>query len=414
MSQPTFVPVRPSPSRRKYASSCRGSTSASWRRAVHRERDLRHAFASWIARQTFSPLAGMSTWRTPRWRERVDDGVVDGRRRADRPRLADPLRAERVQRGRRLHLDRLQRRELGGGRERVADEGAGQRVAVLVVDDLLVERLRDAGRDAAVHLALRDQRVDQRAGVVDGDEPQQLDRAGLGVDLDDGDVGAERERRAPPGTRAPPSARRACSSAAARAASSAHEIAACGCADDVEAAEAAVERRCRPGSPRGSRRRAASPARPRRRPRAAPPRRRSASTSSRTCRCPRRPRRCRPCGRSTFSTGSPSRSAAIIANVVSWPWPCENEPVRTIAPPSGGDLDLAELGLGDPVRDLDVAARRRCRAASRRPRSRRRALLGAQLVVAGRARAPARARPRSRRSRRPRRSRSCAGTRPSG
>ncbi len=37
----------------------------------------------------------------------------------------------------------------------------------------------------------------------------------------------------------------------------------------------------------------------------------------------------------TFSTGSPSRSAAIIANVVSWPWPWENEPVRTIAPPSG-------------------------------------------------------------------------------
>jgi len=25
----------------------------------------------------------------------------------------------------------------------------------------------------------------------------------------------------------------------------------------------------------------------------------------------------------------------IIANVVSWPWPCENDPVRTIAPPSG-------------------------------------------------------------------------------
>jgi hypothetical protein len=25
----------------------------------------------------------------------------------------------------------------------------------------------------------------------------------------------------------------------------------------------------------------------------------------------------------------------IIANVVSCPWPCENEPVRTIAPPSG-------------------------------------------------------------------------------
>ena len=50
-------------------------------------------------------------------------------------------------------------------------------------------------RDAAVHLALGDQRVDERPGVVDADEPLQLDAAGLGVDLDDGDVRAERERR---------------------------------------------------------------------------------------------------------------------------------------------------------------------------------------------------------------------------
>ena len=46
-----------------------------------------------------------------------------------------------------------------------------------------------------MHLALGDERVDERAGVVDGDEPPQLDRAGLRVDLDDRDVGAERERR---------------------------------------------------------------------------------------------------------------------------------------------------------------------------------------------------------------------------
>jgi len=37
----------------------------------------------------------------------------------------------------------------------------------------------------------------------------------------------------------------------------------------------------------------------------------------------------------TLSSGMPSRSAAIIANVVSCPCPCENEPVRTIASPSG-------------------------------------------------------------------------------
>ena len=62
-------------------------------------------------------------------------------------------------------------------------------------DELLEERLPDAGRDAAVHLALGDQRVHDVARVVDRDEAAELDLAGLGVDLDGGDVGAEREGR---------------------------------------------------------------------------------------------------------------------------------------------------------------------------------------------------------------------------
>ena len=37
----------------------------------------------------------------------------------------------------------------------------------------------------------------------------------------------------------------------------------------------------------------------------------------------------------TASTGRPSLSATIIANVVSCPWPCEKEPVRRMASPSG-------------------------------------------------------------------------------
>ena len=37
----------------------------------------------------------------------------------------------------------------------------------------------------------------------------------------------------------------------------------------------------------------------------------------------------------TFSTGMPRRSETICANVVSWPWPWEKEPVRRIALPSG-------------------------------------------------------------------------------
>jgi hypothetical protein len=46
-----------------------------------------------------------------------------------------------------------------------------------------------------VHLAVGDHRVDDRTGVIDGDHPLQVDRAGLGVDLDDDHVSTERERR---------------------------------------------------------------------------------------------------------------------------------------------------------------------------------------------------------------------------
>ena len=47
-----------------------------------------------------------------------------------------------------------------------------------------------------MHLSLGDDRVDDAARVVDGDEAAELDGAGLRVHLDDGDVGAEREGRA--------------------------------------------------------------------------------------------------------------------------------------------------------------------------------------------------------------------------
>ena len=46
-----------------------------------------------------------------------------------------------------------------------------------------------------MELALDEQRVDDAPGVVARDVAHEADVAGLGVDLDDGDVGAERERR---------------------------------------------------------------------------------------------------------------------------------------------------------------------------------------------------------------------------
>ena len=104
----------------------------------------------------------------------VDDGVLHRRGGADRPGLADALGAERVHRCRCGHVDQLEARQLGRRDERVVGQRRGRRVAVLVVEDLLQQRLRHPLGEAAVPLALGEQRVEDRAGVVDGDQPHQL------------------------------------------------------------------------------------------------------------------------------------------------------------------------------------------------------------------------------------------------
>ena len=56
-------------------------------------------------------------------------------------------------------------------------------------------RHADAVGEPAVDLALDDHRVDAHAAVVDRDEAADLDHRGARVDVDDADVGAERERQ---------------------------------------------------------------------------------------------------------------------------------------------------------------------------------------------------------------------------
>ena len=127
--------------------------------------------------------------------ERVDDRVLHRRCGADGAGLADALGPELVVRRRRLHRDALEHGQLGGGDHRVVHEVGGQGVAVLVVAHLLEQRLCRALGQAAVHLAVGEERVEDGAGVVDCDEAGELDRPGLRVDLDHGEVGAEGEGR---------------------------------------------------------------------------------------------------------------------------------------------------------------------------------------------------------------------------
>ena len=128
--------------------------------------------------------------------EGVDHRVLHRGGRTDRARLADALGAQGVDRCGRLHGDELEAGQLGRRDEAVVGQVRRDRVAVVVVPDLLEQGLGRALGQPAVDLALGQQRVEDAARVVDRDEPLQLHLARLGVDLDHGQVGPERERRA--------------------------------------------------------------------------------------------------------------------------------------------------------------------------------------------------------------------------
>src|SRR5207237_8067616 len=83
--------------------------------------------------------------------------------------------------------------EVGGGGEEVGGHVASQQLTVPVVDDTFVERLGHTLGDGAVELAIDDHRVDHRTAVVHGNITDELDRTGLCVDLDVGEVRAKRE-----------------------------------------------------------------------------------------------------------------------------------------------------------------------------------------------------------------------------
>ena len=87
----------------------------------------------------------------------------------------------------------LERRQVIGARHAVVHERAGHELAVLVVDRAFEQRLADALRDAAVHLALDDHRIDQHAEIVDRGPGDDLGVAGFRIDLDLADVAAGRE-----------------------------------------------------------------------------------------------------------------------------------------------------------------------------------------------------------------------------
>ena len=192
----------------------------------------------------------------------------------------------------------------------------GEELRVLVVGRPLEQHRADALRDAAAHLAFDDRGVDERTAVLDDD-----------VALDRRRARSRRRRRRSRSACRPTirlrhrrTPRVASSGSGARAATSASVIALDGDAphrhlavDEIEVAGARLEQvgrhvedalaqraggvqrgAARPSSPRGCRR----------------------------CRSPSARLSLSPTTTRTCSNGTPTSSAAIWANVVSWPWPC--------------------------------------------------------------------------------------------
>src|SRR5947209_12395903 len=124
-------------------------------------------------------------------RQRVHGGVHDGRRNGDAPGLAQPLGTQRIAGRGRVHLLERDGRHVVGARDRVVHQGAGEELPVAIVDDRLEQGLAEPLRERAVELALGEERVDHRAGVIHPHEPLDDEHAGFAVDPHRRDDGAE-------------------------------------------------------------------------------------------------------------------------------------------------------------------------------------------------------------------------------
>ena len=88
----------------------------------------------------------------------------------------------------------MERRQIVRARHGVVHHRAGHELALFVIDRAFQQRLADALRDAAMHLAFDDHRIDDGAEIIDRGPIHDLGLAGFDIDLDFADVAAGRER----------------------------------------------------------------------------------------------------------------------------------------------------------------------------------------------------------------------------
>src|SRR6516162_9802368 len=122
--------------------------------------------------------------------EGVNQRIGDRGHGADAARFARALDPERIGPGRHRIALYVDRADVGRARHGIVHERAGQVLAVAIELDVLHQDLADALGDAADDLSLQQQRIDDRADVVHDAVADDLDLAGVLVDLELADVAA--------------------------------------------------------------------------------------------------------------------------------------------------------------------------------------------------------------------------------
>ena len=120
-------------------------------------------------------------------RERVGNGVHQGRRADDRAALAHPAHAaDRLRGG--VGMDEFEQGHVADRGQQIVLEGRRLRIAARVVGHLFQQDHADRLREAAGDLPFHHRRVDDRPAVFRGDPAQDRHEAGLPVHLDHGQM----------------------------------------------------------------------------------------------------------------------------------------------------------------------------------------------------------------------------------
>src|SRR4029453_9121377 len=104
--------------------------------------------------------------RHAKWRQGINDGVCDRRPSANGPSFTTAFSAERIDWGRSDGTVSFQCGHHGSLRHSVIHEAPCKQLAILIVDDLFIEGLRQPLRHPPVHLAINDEGINDIAAVV--------------------------------------------------------------------------------------------------------------------------------------------------------------------------------------------------------------------------------------------------------